>query len=108
MVIERLLLVLMLILFDVVVAEVIGVLSNMSNNKSVKGLKKSSGCWNNSSIMQCFSSKDQMRVDEILKLSDSFDDVQPRPDTVNIEEAESSLREGGGLNYEVCFSCVLL
>ncbi|XP_021847346.1 protein NPGR2 isoform X1 [Spinacia oleracea] len=72
----------------------------MSNNKSVKGLKKSSGCWNNSSIMQCFSSKDQMRVDEILKLSDSFDDVQPRPDTVNIEEAESSLREGGGLNYE--------
>ncbi|KAL2900254.1 Protein NPGR2 [Bienertia sinuspersici] len=68
--------------------------------KSVKELKKSSGCWNCESIMQCFCSKEQMRVDEMLKLSDSLDEVEPRPDTLNIEEAESSLRESGGLNYE--------
>ncbi|XP_021763273.1 protein NPGR2-like [Chenopodium quinoa] len=72
----------------------------MSNRSSVRVPKKSSGCWNCQSIMQCFCSGEPMRVDEILKRSDSLDDVQLRPDTMNIEEAESSLRESGGLNYE--------
>lgn len=72
----------------------------MSNRKSAKEVKRGSGSWNCRSIMQCFSSREQMKVEDMLKLSDSQDDVQPRPDTLNIEEAESSLRESSGLNFE--------
>lgn len=78
----------------------------MSNRKSAKEVKRGSGSWNCRSIMQCFSSREQMKVEDMLKLSDSQDDVQPRPDTLNIEEAESSLRESSGLNFEVGFSCI--
>ena len=85
------------------VAELIVVWSNMSNKESGRG-----SCWNCENIMQCFSSREQMKVEDMLKLSDTLGESQPRPDTVNIEEAESSLRETGGLNYEVDFPFILL
>ena len=74
-------------------------------------------------IMNCLCSGGQLRADqmvpssEILAANDYLPsssssraaDVEPRQDTGNIEEAESSLRESGCLNYEVgCFDCVLL
>lgn len=68
-------------------------------------------------IMKCLCSGEQLRAaDEINPSSDPHatngytasensllaSDVTKKPDTGNIEEAESSLRESGCLNYEVC------
>ena len=66
-------------------------------------------------MMKCICSGEQLRVDEIIPSSESLatrdysasgyssraGDNERKPDTSNIEEAESSLRESGFLNYEV-------
>lgn len=65
-------------------------------------------------MMKCICSGEQLRVDEIIPSSESLatrdysasgyssraGDNERKPDTSNIEEAESSLRESGFLNYE--------
>ncbi|KAL6519890.1 hypothetical protein OROMI_032784 [Orobanche minor] len=65
-------------------------------------------------MMKCICSGEQMRVDEIIPSSESLatrdysasgyssraEGNDTRVDTSNIEEAESSLRESGYLNYE--------
>lgn len=67
------------------------------------------------STMKCLCSGEQLRADEMIRSSesaatkDSLDsgysslngEGEQRLDTGNIEEAESSLREGVCLNYEV-------
>ena len=72
-------------------------------------------------IMQCLCSGEQLRADEMAPSTESLamkdykvsgytsndGEINQRPDTGNIEEAESSLRESGCLNYEVGF-CMLL
>lgn len=75
-------------------------------------------------MMKCICSGEQMRMDEIIPSSESLatrdysasgyssraGENEKKPDTCNIEEAESSLRESGFLNYEVswsvCLSCL--
>lgn len=67
-------------------------------------------------IMNCLCSGEQLKVDEMLPSSESLatkdysaskhsnsrtGENEKKPDTGNIEEAESSLRESGCLNYEV-------
>lgn len=66
-------------------------------------------------MMKCIRSGEQLKVDEIAHSSDSLatrdysasgyssraGEVE-KVDNSNIEEAESSLRESGYLNYEVC------
>ncbi|XP_059297833.1 protein NPGR2-like isoform X1 [Lycium ferocissimum] len=59
-------------------------------------------------MMKCFCSGEQLQVDESLATKDYTSSVrssrdeksEQTPDTGNIEEAESSLRESGALNYE--------
>lgn len=65
-------------------------------------------------MMKCICSGEQLRVDEIIPSSESLatrdysasgyssraGDADTKVDTSNIEEAESSLRESGFLNYE--------
>lgn len=67
--------------------------------------------------MQCFCSGEQVRGDEMVPNSESHatneyaaslrssrtGETEQKPDTGNIEEAEISLRESSGLNYEVGF-----
>ncbi|GFQ08369.1 hypothetical protein PHJA_002980900 [Phtheirospermum japonicum] len=67
-----------------------------------------------SKMMKCICSGEQMRVDEIIPSSESLatrdysasgyssraEGTDSKADTSNIEEAESSLRESGYLNYE--------
>lgn len=66
-------------------------------------------------MMKCICSSEQLRADEVVPSSESLatrdysasgfssraGDADTRADTSNIEEAESSLRESGFLNYEV-------
>lgn len=73
-------------------------------------------------IMSCLCPGGQSRADKMVPSTDILaandylpsgttsraSDIEPRQDAGNIEEAESSLRESGCLNYEVgCFDCVL-
>lgn len=72
-------------------------------------------------MMKCIRSSEQMKVDEIAHSSDSLatrdysasgyssraGEGETKVDNSNIEEAESSLRESGYLNYEVCFAFFL-
>ncbi|CAH9073734.1 unnamed protein product [Cuscuta europaea] len=66
-------------------------------------------------IMKCLCSREQLGADEMVPSSESLatkdyysaslqsslaGEVDQKPDTGNIEEAESSLRESGSLNYE--------
>lgn len=65
--------------------------------------------------MKCLCSGEQMKADEMVPSSESLatkdystsayssqaGEAERKPDTGNIEEAESSLRESGSLNYEV-------
>ncbi|KAI7983017.1 Protein NPGR2 [Camellia lanceoleosa] len=65
-------------------------------------------------IMKCLCSGEQLGVDEMAPASESLakkdysisgylshvDEIEQKLDTDNIKEAESSLREGGCLNYE--------
>lgn len=65
--------------------------------------------------MKCLCSKEQLQADDMVPSSESLatrdysasgyssrtGEAERRPDTGNIEEAESSLRESGCLNYEV-------
>ncbi|XP_023540899.1 protein NPGR2-like [Cucurbita pepo subsp. pepo] len=67
-----------------------------------------------SKMINCIRSGDQLKVDEMMHSSDSLatrdysasgfssrtGEVEPKVDNANIEEAESSLRESGYLNYE--------
>ena len=69
-------------------------------------------------MMKCICSGEQMGMDEIIPSSESLatrdfsasgyssraGENERKPDTSNIEEAESSLRESGFLNYEVSLS----
>lgn len=73
-------------------------------------------------MMKCIRSGEQLQVDEIAHSSDSLatrdysasgyssktGEVEAKMDNSNIEEAESSLRESGYLNYEVCFASEFL
>lgn len=67
-------------------------------------------------MLKCMRSGEQLRVDEIAHSSDSLatrdysasggysgraGEIETKVDNSNIEEAESSLRESGYLNYEV-------
>ena len=68
-------------------------------------------------MMKCICSGEHLRVDEIIPSSESLatrdysasgyssraGEPDSKVDTSNIEEAESSLRESGFLNYEVIF-----
>lgn len=67
-------------------------------------------------MMKCIFSGEQVRVDEIDSseslatrdysasgYSSRAGEAEPKVDKSNIEEAESSLRESGYLNYEVSF-----
>lgn len=70
-------------------------------------------------MMKCIFSAEQVKIDETVDSSESLatrdysasgvssragEVVAPKVDIRNIEEAESSLRESGYLNYEVsCF-----
>lgn len=66
-------------------------------------------------VMNCLCSGEQLQVDEMIPSSESLATKdysasvyssqagERKPDTGNIEEAESSLRESGSLNYEVPF-----
>lgn len=70
-------------------------------------------------MMKCMCSGEQLRADEIIPSSDSLAtrdysasgyssraaEPDTKVDTSNIEEAESSLRESGFLNYEVSIIC---
>lgn len=72
-------------------------------------------------MINCIRSGDQLRVDEMMHSSDSLatrdysasgfssrtGEVEPKVDNGNIEEAESSLRESGYLNYEVCLLSIM-
>lgn len=72
-------------------------------------------------MINCIRSGDQLRVDEMIHSSDSLatrdysasgfssrtGEVEQKVDNGNIEEAESSLRESGYLNYEVCLSSIM-
>lgn len=72
-------------------------------------------------MINCIRSGDQLRVDEMMHSSDSLatrdysasgfssrtGEVETKVDNGNIEEAESSLRESGYLNYEVCFFSIM-
>ncbi|KAL2506557.1 no pollen germination related 1 [Abeliophyllum distichum] len=78
---------------------------NLKNSFSLK-LRK---------MMKCICSGEHLTVDEIIHSSESLatrdysasgyssraGEPDPKLDTSNIEEAESSLRESGFLNYEV-------
>lgn len=68
-------------------------------------------------MIKCIWSGDQLRVDELIASSESLatrdysasgyssraGEMDTKVDNSNIEEAESTLRESGYLNYEVCF-----
>lgn len=67
-------------------------------------------------IMKCFSSAEQLHGNEMVPSSEYHyvtkdnsasvhlsGESERKPDTGNIEEAETSLRESGCLNYEVAF-----
>lgn len=70
-------------------------------------------------MMKCMCSGEQLRADEIIPSSESLAtrdysasgyssraaEADTKVDTSNIEEAESSLRESGFLNYEVSIIC---
>lgn len=65
--------------------------------------------------MKCLRSGEQLRLDQMVPSSESLatkdysasgyssraGEIEQKPDIGNIEEAESSLRESGSLNYEV-------
>lgn len=69
-------------------------------------------------MMKCIRSGEQLRVDDTVASSESLatrdysasgyssraGEIDAKVDNSNIEEAESSLRESGYLNYEV--SCI--
>lgn len=69
-------------------------------------------------MMKCICSGEQLRADEIMHSSESLAtrdysasgyssraaETDTKVDTSNIEEAESTLRESGYLNYEVAFT----
>lgn len=71
-------------------------------------------------MIKCICSGEQFRVDEIVSSSESLatrdysasgyssraGEMDTKVDNSNIEEAESSLRESGYLNYEVGCICV--
>lgn len=79
-------------------------------------------------MIKCICSREQLRVDELISSSESLatrdysasgfssraGEMDAKVDNSNIEEAESSLRESGYLNYEVgclhlsiCLRCLI-
>lgn len=72
--------------------------------------------------MKCFCSGEQLQIGDMVPIPDSpatkdytasvcssrAREAEYKLDTGNIEEAESSLRESGALNYEVLIKKVLL
>ncbi|GAB4830071.1 hypothetical protein Ancab_019712 [Ancistrocladus abbreviatus] len=72
----------------------------MRNENSVKRLKRERFSGKSLTIMKCFCSGEPVKVNEMVSLPESLGEVQKKTDSRNIEEAESSLRESGSLNYE--------
>ncbi|XP_031113872.1 protein NPGR2 [Ipomoea triloba] len=84
------------------------------NERSVREPRSRSTYARLRKIMKCLCSGEQLRVDEMIPSSESLatkdysasihsslvGEPEQKPDTGNIEEAESSLRESGSLNYE--------
>ena len=73
-------------------------------------------------MMKCIRSSEQPKLDEMAASSESLatrdysasgyssraGEVDQKLDSSNIEEAESSLRESGYLNYEVSYMLILI
>lgn len=75
--------------------------SNMRRKKSTKKLPaKGSGSRKFRTMLQCLCSGEQIRADEMLPFPDCHGEAHYSLDSGNIEEAESSLRGTGPLNYE--------
>lgn len=72
----------------------------MRSNKSRNELEKHHGTWKFPSMRLCLCYGEEVRVKKMLALPEPVGEVQQRPDAGDIEEAESSLRGNGALNYE--------
>ncbi|XP_059660309.1 protein NPGR2-like [Cornus florida] len=86
----------------------------MRNENWIKGRRKGRRGWNFGKIMNCICPGEHLAADEMVRPSESLatrdyifsghssraGEILQKPDTGNIEEAESSLRESGCLNYE--------
>lgn len=86
----------------------------MRNEKLVKEQKRAHIKVKLRKVMNCLCSGELVRADEMIPSSESLatkdystsvyssqaGEAERKPDTGNIEEAESSLRESGSLNYE--------
>lgn len=86
----------------------------MKNEKSVKERRRAHNSVRLRKVMNCLCSGEQLQADEMIPSSESLatkdysasvyssqaGEGERKPDTGNIEEAESSLRESGSLNYE--------
>lgn len=107
-------LMLMVLLF---VKELLEMSYGVRNERLVREQRSGSTYARLRKIMKCLCSGEQLRVDEMIPSSESLatkdysasihsslaGEPEQKPDTGNIEEAESSLRESGSLNYEVSF-----
>lgn len=81
------------------VKEVCVILSNMRSAKTRKELEKRNAHWKFRSMMRlCYG--EEVRVNKMLPLAEPLGEVQHRLETEDIEEAESSLRGSGALNFE--------
>ncbi|KAL3517722.1 hypothetical protein ACH5RR_020311 [Cinchona calisaya] len=86
----------------------------MRNEKLIKEQKRTQIRVRLRKVMKCLCSGEQLKADEMIPSSESLatkdystsvysfqaGEAERKPDTGNIEEAESSLRESGSLNYE--------
>ncbi|GAB4841051.1 Tetratricopeptide repeat protein 7B [Ancistrocladus abbreviatus] len=72
----------------------------MRNENSVKKQQRERFSQKFQTIMKCFCSGEPVKVNEMVPFSESLGEVQQKPDSGNIEEAESSLLDSGSLNFE--------
>lgn len=89
----------------------------MSNENQIRARRRDPVRFKLGKIMPCLYSEEQSHGNEMVPSSESHatkdnsasvhlsrpGDTERKPDTGNIEEAETSLRESGCLNYEVVF-----
>lgn len=85
----------------------------MENEKQIGEGRSSRARATLGTMMQCLCSGEQVRTIEMAPssvkdysasvVSSKPEEGERKPDTGNIEEAETSLRESGGINYEVSF-----
>lgn len=94
----------------------------MRNKKSIKEQKRVQSKVRLQKVMNCLCSGEQLKEHEMIPSSESLAtkyystsvyssqavEAERKPDSGNIEEAESSLRESGSLNYEVLSNVTFL